>query len=197
MAASSRSRNRKRRYNVSDDINGNLARKLDSRELEQRLERSGQLDFDKQYRQRRETEAERRARRRSQLKAAIRQAQKVSPVAVLGFAIVAVMMVVLLLCCVQMNTLSRSISSMKDQISELETEQVSLLSKYEQSFDLATVQAAAEAAGMTQPSDSQTYYISLPGEDQATSYSESGEGPLDGLLSAPRRWLDRVMAYFR
>lgn len=195
MAANGR--NRKRGYYASGAINGNLARKLDSRELEQRLERSGQLDFDQQYRQRRETEAERRSRRRANMKAAIRQAQKVSPAAVLGFITVAVMMVFLLLCCVRMNTLSRSISDLKSRISELETEQVSLMSKYDQAFDLATVQAAAEAAGMTQPSDSQTYYIDLPGEDQAVSYRESGDSPLDGLLSAPRLWLDRVVAYFR
>ena len=189
--------NRNRRYNTPGSIDGNLARKLDSRELERRLERSGQLDFDQQYRRRRKTEAELLSQRRAKLKASVRPAQKVSPVAVLGFASVAAMMVTLLLCCVRLNTVSRSISNIKEQISELETEQVSLLSRYDQSFDLATVQAAAEAAGMTQPSESQTYYIDLPGEDQAVSYREAGGGPLDGLLSAPRQWLERVMAYFR
>ena len=40
----------RRRYNTPGVVNDNLARKLDSKELERRLERSGQLDFDQQYR---------------------------------------------------------------------------------------------------------------------------------------------------
>jgi len=72
-------RSGRRGYNSPGAVNGNLARKLDSRELERRLERSGQLDFDQQYRRRRETEAERISRRRAKAKARVRPAQKVSP----------------------------------------------------------------------------------------------------------------------
>ena len=38
------------RYSPPGPVSGNLARKMDSRELERRLESSGQLDFDQQYR---------------------------------------------------------------------------------------------------------------------------------------------------
>ena len=77
MAGSS-GRKPRQRYNTPGVVDGNLARKLDSRALERRLERSGQLDFDQQYRRRRETEAERLSRRRAQAKAAVRPAQRVS-----------------------------------------------------------------------------------------------------------------------
>ena len=83
MASSTR-RPRKK-YDTPGTANDNLARKLDGRELERRLERSGQVDFDQQYRQRRETEAERRSRQRAKAKAAVRPAQKVNILAVLAF----------------------------------------------------------------------------------------------------------------
>ena len=54
-------------------------------------------------------------------------------------------MVLVLLCYVQLNTISRHIVDMKTQIAALETEQVSLLTRYEQAFDLTSVKAAAEA----------------------------------------------------
>ena len=161
----------KRRYTAPGAaVDGNLARKLDRRELERRLDRSGRMDFDELYERRPETAAERNARRRAQFKASVRPAQKVSAMALLGFVCTAFLMVVLLLCYVRLNTISRSIVSMKAEIKALEVEQVSLLTQHEQTFDLSAVKEAALAAGMHQPSESQIHYISLPGEDQATAY---------------------------
>lgn len=164
-------KNTKRRYTTPGAaVDGNLARKLDRRELERRLDRSGRMDFDELYERRPETAAERNARRRAQLKASVRPAQKVSAMALLGFVCTAFLMVVLLLCYVRLNTISRSIVSMKEEIKALEVQQVSLLTQYEQTFDLSAVKEAALAAGMHQPSESQICYIDLPGEDQATAY---------------------------
>lgn len=156
---------RKRRYSAPNAaVDGNLARKLDN------LNRSGRMDFDELYERRPETALERNARRRAQAKANLRPAQKVSAMALLGFVCTAFLMVVLLLCYVRLNTISRSIVSMKEEIKALEVQQVSLLTEYEQTFDLSAVKEAALAAGMRDPSESQIYYISLPGEDQATAY---------------------------
>ena len=157
-------------YRTPGVVNGNLARKLDTRDLERRLDNSGQMDFDQLYQRERMTEAERRAKHRAQVKASVRPAQHVSLVAVAGTLCVAGLMVVLLLCYVKMNAISRSIVSMKTQIAQLEVDQVSLLTRHEQAFDLSTVKEAAEAAGMSQPADSQVFYIRLPGEDQATAH---------------------------
>ena len=161
-----------RRYDGA--VDGNLARKLDSRELERRLDRSGRMDFDELYEPQRESAIERNARRRAQKKAAVRVVQRPSNLTIAGFACVASLLVVLLLCHVRMNTISRSIVSMKTEINRLEIEQVSLLTQYEQTFDLSVVKDAALAAGMNQPSESQVYYISLPGEDQATAHDPGG-----------------------
>ncbi len=196
MAGSS-GRKPRQRYNTPGVVDGNLARKLDSRALERRLERSGQLDFDQQYRRRRETEAERLSRRRAQAKAAVRPAQRVSFAAVLGFAFVGALMVATLLCYVRINSISRSIVSMKERISVLQVEQVALLTQYEQAFDLSSVKEAAEAAGMTIPSESQIYYIDLPGEDQAVSYTGRDGGLLDRVLTGLSRAMYAAVEYFQ
>ena len=193
--------NNRRRYSTPGPVDGNLARKLNpqprTRELERQLDRSGRMDFDQLYERQPETAAERNARLRAQLKASIRPAQKVSPMALLGTVCVAFLMVVLLLCYVRLNTISRSIVAMKTEISQLEVEQVSLLTQYEQTFDPAAVKDAATAAGMTQPSDSQVYYISLPGEDQATVYQTGGDGLLDQFFTALGRGIYTAAEYFR
>lgn len=185
----------KSRYRTPGAVDGNLARKLDRRELERALDNSGRMDFDQLYERRPETEAERSARRRAQVKASVRPAQKVSPLAVLGFLAVGSLTVVLLLCYVQLNTISRSIVAMKAEISALEIEQVQLTTQYEQAFDLSTVKAAAEAAGMSQPSDSQVYYISLPGEDQAVAHSAEN-GVLDKFFAFLGRGIYAAAEYF-
>ncbi len=196
MAGSS-GRKPRQRYNTPGVVDGNLARKLDSRALERRLERSGHLVAHQQYRRRRETEAERLSRRRAQAKAAVRPAQRVSFAAVLGFAFVGALMVATLLCYVRINSISRSIVSMKERISVLQVEQVALLTQYEQAFDLSSVKEAAEAAGMTIPSESQIYYIDLPGEDQAVSYTGRDGGLLDRVLTGLSRAMYAVVEYFQ
>ena len=196
MAASVKSTKR-RYYNTPGVVNGNLARDLSSRELERRLERSGELAPDQYYVRRRESQSDILARRRAKVKAAVRPAQKVSPMAVMGFSAVAVLMVALLFCYVRINAISGSIVEMQEQISALEVEQVSLLTRYEQAFDLATVKEAAQAAGMRQPDDSQICYIDLPGEDQAVSYDSQAEGVLSRFFAAVGRNIYAAVEYFR
>lgn len=196
MAAQNRNTAR-RRYNTPGVVDGNLARKLDSRELQRQLETSGQLDFDQQYRRRQETRADEIARRRAEVKSAVRPAQKVSLAAAAGFVLAAGMLVCLLLCYVQLNTISTEIVQMKSDISQLEVEQVALLAQYEQAFDLATVKEAAEAAGMSQPSDSQILYLDLPGQDRAVTYSTGNESFFDRLAATVSKSVYTVLEYFR
>ena len=76
-----------RSYNTPGVVDGNLARDLRSRELEQQLDRSGQLDFDKQYRQQQESTADKLSRQRQQRRAAVRQPQSI-PIASVLFGVV-------------------------------------------------------------------------------------------------------------
>ena len=174
---------KRRYYNTPGVVDGNLARELNTDELRHRLETSGQLDFDQQYRKRKETQAELIARQRAKAKAQVRPAQKASLLPVIGFISVAVMMVGVLMCYAEINAISGEIVEMKQQISQLEVEQVSLNARYEQAFDTATVKEAAQAAGMSMPSDSQIYYIDLPGQDQAVAYGAQRGGALTKLAA--------------
>lgn len=198
--ASSTKKNR-RRHPVPGPVDGNLARKLDSRDLERRLESSGQMDFDRQYHRHEQTAMERRSQQHARAQAAIRAAQKISPMAVVCFLCTAGLMVAMLLCYIRLNAISRSIVEMKEQIDQLRTEQVSLLTRYEQAFDLTSVKEKAEAAGMTQPSESQIYYIDLPGEDQAVAFSDSDVSPVTRFAASVRRkaeeLIDEVKEYFQ
>jgi len=187
----------KGKYRTPGVIDGNLARRYDQQELERRLERSGQLDFDQQYKRRQVSRAEQIARQRAKTKAAARPVQRVAPAMMLGFAAVACMLVCLLMCYIRINAISNSIVDMKSEITRLETEQVTLLTRHEQAFDLATVKEAALAAGMSQPSESQIYYIDLPGQDQVTVRGGVETSPVRQAAAAVQQKLDGVLAYFR
>lgn len=185
-----------RSYRTPGVVNGNLAHDLDLHELERRLERSGQLDFDKQYRQHQETRADQLSRERRESRATVRQAQKVPVAAVIGSGVLAVLAVMVVICQAQINAISSDIVSMKQDIHELEIEQIALQTQYEQAFDLASVKEAAEAAGMHQPSEGQIIYIDLPGEDQVMTCAQSEEGVLARVFAALGQHALAVVEYF-
>lgn len=186
-----------RSYRTPGVVNDNLARDLTRRELEERLERSGRLDFDQQYRRVQETNADKLSRQRRARKASVRQAQSIPIFAVFGGMVMAVLAVMIVNCQVQINAMSSGIVDMKRQIQELEIEQVSLQTRYEQAFDLAVVKEAAEAAGMHQPGDGQIIYINLPGEDQAVTGMDQVEGGLGNFFASLGQHIYTVLEYFR
>lgn len=183
---------RRRTYSAGSAVEGNLARKL-----ERELERSGQMAPDEYYQRRRETRADKLSNRRRKVRDSVRTAQKLDPAVVIGFGVVGVLLTLTVLCYVRLNAISREIVKMKTEISQLETEQVSLLTRYEQAFDLAAVKTAAEAAGMSQPSDSQITYIELPGKDIAVACAEPQQSWLNSAAGRLKEGLSVLTAYFR
>ena len=190
-------RREKKVYHTPGAVSGNLAHDLQRGDLERRLERSGQLDFDQQYRQERESRADRLSRRRRETRATVRQPQSVPVAAVFFGAVLAVLAVMVVNSHVQLNAISADIVSMKRQISQLELEQIALRTAYEQAFDPVSVKEAAEAAGMQQPGDGQIYYIDLPGEDQAVACPQNEEDMLGQVFTALGQHIYSVLEYFR
>ena len=184
----------KRKYNTPGVVNGSLA--YDFQTLERRLEDTGYMEPDRLTRPMEETPADVIAHARESAKAKVRTAQRVSPAMVLGFAATAVMLVMLVMSYVELTTISASVVDKQAQLEELETKQVSLITQHERAFDLSGVKEAAAAAGMSQPSDSQIYYIDLSEPDSATVYSQEEDG-LGRMLSALGRWLGAAVEYFR
>ena len=169
--------------------NGNLAYDLDALVREHNLEEAGKVH-----------EHEREARQpRSQPR---RQPQpqsrpKTSPVLVGGIVILAAMVLALIMGYVQLTTISGNVAEMKSRLAELNDEHVSLLTKYEQTFDLATVKETAEAAGMSKPTSAQIEYVDLSGADVAVVHQAGAGGLLSGLGESLEEGFNALVEYFR
>lgn len=170
---------------------GSLAYDLDALAREKQLDEAGKLP-QKKVRPA-QPEVQPVQRRQSAARAAVRP----SPVLVLGTVLVVGMVIALMLCYVKLTGISDNVSSIKREISALEEEHVALLTAYERTFDLATVKAAAEAAGMSKPSSGQIQYIDLSGADSVEVYAAGGAAALNGFTEKAESLWAYVLEYFR
>ena len=170
---------------------GNLAYDLDALAREKQLDEAGKLP-QKKVRPA-QPEVQPVQRRQSAARAAVRP----SPVLLLGTGLVVGMVIALMLCYVKLTGISDNVSSIKREISALEEEHVALLTAYERTFDLATVKAAAEAAGMSKPSSGQIQYIDLSGADSVEVYAAGGAAALNGFTEKAESLWAYVLEYFR
>ena len=170
---------------------GSLAYDLDALAREKQLDEAGKLP-QKKVRPA-QPEVQPVQRRPSAARAAVRP----SPVLLLGTVLVVGMVIALMLCYVKLTGISDNVSSIKREISALEEEHVALLTAYERTFDLATVKAAAEAAGMSKPSSGQIQYIDLSGADSVEVYAAGGTAALNGFTEKAESLWAYVLEYFR
>ena len=119
-----------------------------------------------------------------------------SVLAVLSAAVVAALAVLVLLNYIQLTVLSSGVVELREELKALEKENVILTTQYEQMYALATVKAAAEAAGMAKPSSSQVYYVDISGGDTAVVHRQQEKGLLDGLLDSLHHGIYAVVEYF-
>lgn len=170
---------------------GSLAYDLDALAREKQLDEAGKLP-QKKVRPA-QPEVQPVQRRQSAARAAVRP----SPVLLLGTVLVVGMVIALMLCYVKLTGISDNVSSIKREISALEEEHVALLTAYERTFDLATVKAAAEVAGMSKPSSGQIQYIDLSGADSVEVYAAGGAAALNGFTEKAESLWAYVLEYFR
>ena len=170
---------------------GSLAYDLDALAREKQLDEAGKLP-QKKVRPA-QPEVQPVQRRQSAARAAVRP----SPVLLLGTVLVLGMVIALMLCYVKLTGIFDNVSSIKREISALEEEHVALLTAYERTFDLATVKAAAEAAGMSKPSSGQIQYIDLSGADSVEVYAAGGAAALNGFTEKAESLWAYVLEYFR
>ena len=170
---------------------GSLAYDLDALAREKQLDEAGKLP-QKKVRPA-QPEVQPVQRRQSAARAAVRP----SPVLLLGTVLVVGMVIALMLCYVKLTGISDNVSSIKREISALEEEHVALLTAYERTFDLDTVKAAAEAAGMSKPSSGQIQYIDLSGADSVEVYAAGGAAALNGFTEKAESLWAYVLEYFR
>ena len=168
-------------------VYGNLAYDLDTLVRERQLEEAGAMPERKA-----QPKEQPQPRRQPQAQA------KARPSALLmgGIAVVCALVMVLLYSYVQLTTVSNHVSTIKSELATLEEEHVSLLTEYEKTFDLATIKAAAEDAGMSKPTSGQIQYIDLSGADTAVVCG--GEpGLMEKAASTVKEGALSLWEYFR
>ena len=173
-----------RRRNIAM-VYGSLAYDLDSLVRERQLEEAGEM-------RQAAPAPQPKAQRRPQAQAKARP----SALLVGGIVMVTALVMVLLLGYVQLTTVSNHVVTIKQELAALEDEHVSLLTEYEKTFDLATVKAAAEEAGMSKPTSGQIQYIDLSGADAAVVYADE-PGIIEKTVTTLKSSARSLWEYFR
>lgn len=168
-------------------IYGSLAYDLDTLARERQLEEAGEMPERSGAPQ-----PKAQPRRHPQAQAKTRP----SPLLVGGIVLVCALVMVLLLGYVQLTVVSNHVVTIKDQLATLEEEHVSLVTEYEKTFDLATIKAAAEEAGMSKPTSGQVQYIDLSGSDTAVVYGDE-PGVVEKAISSIKGGAQFIWEYFR
>ena len=107
-------------YRTPGVVGGSLAYDFDA--LERQLDGIAPLEPDMYTAPLVETPADVISRAREQAKARVRTPERVSPAAVLGFAALTVMLAMLVLCYVELTSISNEVVAMQKQVSELQTQ---------------------------------------------------------------------------
>lgn len=168
---------------------GNLAYDLDNLVRQRNLEEAGKV----REQERQAQQAQPQQRRQE----AVQPRTKASPILVGGIVVLAAMVMLLIMGYVQLTTISGNVAEMKNELAALDDQHVSLLTKYEQTFDLATVKEAAEAAGMSKPTGAQIEYVDLSGSDTAVVYQAGAGGVLSNLAERVEQGFAALVEYFR
>jgi len=174
------------RRRINTTTYGNLAYDLDALVRQRNLEEAGRV-----------REQERRVQTQPRRQAEVQPRAKASPLVVGAVAMLAAMVLVLIMGYVQLTTISGDVAKMKSDLATLNDQHVSLLTKYEQTFDLATVKEAAEAAGMSKPTGAQIEYVDLSGCDTAVVYQSGAGGLLSDIAERVEQSFASLVEYFR
>ena len=132
-------------------------------------------------------------------KVRVREAGQVSLFAVVGFLAVGVFAALVLMSNVKLAALSSQMTSLSDELSELQSEEAKLRAEYELSVDLAALeQSLTESGTMVKPQSGQVIYLDLSEPDRVELFQE--ENTADGLNSAlesVKQVFENVVEYFR
>ncbi len=128
----------------------------------------------------------------------VRPAGYVAPTAVLGFAVVAVLAVLLLVNYAQITQTSNEIVRLRREAETLSKEHAALTAEYELAFDLKSVEERVTAAGtMAPPQPGQIINMSVAEPDAARYYAPAGENVFGELWGGVRETGKNLLAFFR
>ena len=181
------------RYRNEYSVSGNLAHDLDWEIKERQLRHAGEAP-----RRVEEIIAPPRTEKKVQTRTTVqvREREQLSYFSVAGFAVAIGLALMVLMSYVQLTVLSADTVALKNELSQLQTQNVSLTTQYERMFDLTSVKTASEEAGMKKPSNSQIYYVDLSGGDSAVVYQQEQPNILAGMLNSLSHSVYAVVEYF-
>ena len=177
-------------------VSGNVAYDYDYLEREQRR-RAEREEREYAERRARETAPRPVPRKRTAEQPKHRERIRVSPLILLGFAVAAAMVVMLLMSYAQLTAVSNDVVTMQRELSTLQEEHVKLVSRYERTFDLAAIKEAAETAGMAKPSASQIYYVDLSAPDNVVLYQHADANVLGRVFTSVGQNVGSLVEYFK
>ena len=136
-----------------------------------------------------------RPRRTPQTHSALhREAAPISPAAIIGFALVCVMIVLVLFSHIQLDQINDEQAALSTQLTALQKDYEDLSSQYEQIFDMESIKTAFTTNGsMVQLTPEQQTYMDLSRPDHAVVY-ENDEPERVLPLSAA---FSQVVEFFR
>ena len=186
---------KERRYRSDYSVSGNLARDLDWDIRERELRHAGEAPRKTpQYQTQQQTR--RRTAEKTETHVQVRERQQFSVLTAAAFALVLGLAVMVLMSYIRLTVLSAETVTLKNELSQLQTQNVSLTTQYERMFDMATVKAAAEEAGMAKPSNSQICYVDLSGGDSVVVYRQEEPNVLGQVLTSLTHGVDALVEYF-
>ena len=162
----------------------------------------GNVAYDPAFSPRREGRTEPLIRPRERVVARqrvrVRPAGYVAPVAVIGFALVAVMAVLLLVGYAQIAQTSNEIVRLRREADTLSQEHAKLTAQYELAFDLKSVEEQVTASGaMVQPQAGQIITLNILEPDSAQFYGDEGGSLADELWGGVQETVGNLVAFFR
>ena len=112
---------------------------------------------------------------------------------------VGIFAVLLMLGSIQLTMVSDEVISLREQLSDLQTEEAKLMAQYELAYDLSAIEETVTSNGsMVKPQAGQIYSLDLSEEDSVVHYDqESAAEAAGGLLDAIGEFVDGVLSYFR
>lgn len=128
----------------------------------------------------------------------VRPAGYVAPVAVIGFALVAVMAVLLLVNYAQLTQTSNEIVRLRQESADLSEEHAKLTAQYELAFDLKSVEEQVTASGaMVQPQAGQIVTLNIQEPDSAQFYGHQKRGLAEELWGGIKETAGNLASFFR
>ena len=127
----------------------------------------------------------------------VREAGQVAPFAVVGFLAVAAFAIMLVMSYAQLTVANGEMVSLRNELSDLQSENAVLTAQYEKVFDMDTLEAAVGDT-MVRPTGDQIIYIDLSEPDTVTVYDDASSGTgLLGAVESLGQVLEDIIEYFQ